>query len=85
MRFFATEGVTLSGIPQGMGLSADSTLEKPIKLGAEGASAFVRQSLRQKDKVRYIFCFLISEYRNLLFKSERRERFPAYFILILIV
>ena len=34
----ATEGVTLSGVPKGMGLSADSTLENPIKLGAEGAS-----------------------------------------------
>ena len=58
----ATEGVTLSGVPKGMGLSADSTLENPIKLGAEGANAFVRQSLRQKDKVRYIYSAYICAY-----------------------
>lgn len=46
----ATEGVTLSGVPKGMRLSADSTLENPIKLGAEGANTQC-QSLRQKDKV----------------------------------
>jgi len=45
----ATEGVTLSGIPKGMGLSADSTLENAIRLAAEGAMQQCK-SLRQKDK-----------------------------------
>ncbi len=34
-----TEGVTLSGVLFGRGLQSDGTLEKPIELGAEGASA----------------------------------------------
>ncbi len=37
---FAAEGVTLSGFPLGKGLQTDITLEKLIKLSAEGARRF---------------------------------------------
>ena len=50
---YATEGVTLSGVPRGTGLRMDRALENPIDLGAEGAraGAIPSESLRQKDKV----------------------------------
>ena len=80
----ATEGVTLSGVPKGMGLSADSTLENPIKLGAEGANAFVRQSLRQKDKVRYIYsayiCALLFLYRYITLVGQAFMGCPIFIL-----
>jgi len=50
----ATEGVTLSGVPKGTGLSADSTLENSIKLDAEGAMLYANLSGKRTKLVNFL-------------------------------